>query len=150
MQKNDAWKKDSSGRRKPVPTDETCELTADTVICAIGEQTDLEILTESGIEPWDDGSLRVDPETLETDVENVFVGGDALRGPSTVVESIADAKRAVTAITGKEWGPDSVISVIGAGGMPRSSRMTKGSDSNTPCPSAKRCQRSSLSPSIQA
>jgi putative selenate reductase len=93
---------DSSGRKQPVPTEELFEMAVDTVISAIGEYTDLKILTESGIKPWADGSLKVDPETLGTDVENVFIGGDAVRGPSTVVESIADARRAATAIAEKE------------------------------------------------
>jgi len=36
------------------------------------------------------------------DIENVFIGGDAFRGPSTVVESIADARKAAEAIARKE------------------------------------------------
>ena len=35
-------------------------------------------------------------------MENVFIGGDALRGPSTVVESIADGKKAAETIIKKE------------------------------------------------
>ncbi len=45
---------------------------------------------------------HVNPETLETNLKNVFIGGDALRGPSTVVESIADARKAAEAIVKKE------------------------------------------------
>jgi putative selenate reductase len=93
---------DSTGRRQPEPTGEFCEIAVDSVISAIGEHTDFKMLVESGLKLRADGSLKVDPETLETDVENVFIGGDAFRGPSTVVESIADARRAVTAISVKE------------------------------------------------
>ena len=35
-------------------------------------------------------------------MENVHIGGDAYRGPATVVESIADARRAVASIMKKE------------------------------------------------
>jgi len=35
-------------------------------------------------------------------LENVFIGGDAYRGPSTVIESIADGKKAAEAILKKE------------------------------------------------
>ena len=35
----------------------------------------------------------VNPETNETSVDNVFAGGDLLRGPATVVEAIADGRK---------------------------------------------------------
>lgn len=93
---------DSTGRRQPVGTEETEEIAVDTVISAVGEYTDLKILIGSGLKTGADGRLNVEQETLETDVENVFIGGDAFRGPSTVVSSIADARRAVTAIAQRE------------------------------------------------
>jgi putative selenate reductase len=97
---------DESGRRRPVPTDETVEVKADSVISAIGEHPDAGLLESCGLKPEKDGRIRVNPETLETGMENVFIGGDAFRGPSTVVESIADARRAAEAIAEKaipEW-----------------------------------------------
>jgi len=93
---------DSSGRRRPVPTEETEEIAVDSVISAIGEYTDPKILTACGLKLGADSRPYVDPETLETNLKNVFIGGDALRGPSTVVESIADARRAAEAIAKKE------------------------------------------------
>ncbi len=93
---------DSSGRRRPVPTEETEEIAVDSVISAIGEYTDLKFLTACGLKLGTDSKPYVDPETLETNLKNVFIGGDALRGPSTVVESIADARRAAEAIARKE------------------------------------------------
>jgi len=93
---------DSSGRRSPQPTGETRDLAVDSVISAIGEHPDIDILAACGLRPSADGRLTVDTETLETEVENVFIGGDAFRGPSTVVESIADAKKAAESIASKE------------------------------------------------
>ncbi len=93
---------DSSGRKRPVPTEEIEELTFDSVISSIGEYTDLSILAESGLKLNKKGGLNVDPATLETDIESVFIGGDAFRGPSTVVESIADARKAAEAIARRE------------------------------------------------
>ncbi|MBE3113510.1 MAG: putative selenate reductase subunit YgfK [Actinobacteria bacterium] len=93
---------DSSGRRCPVPTEETEEIAVDSVISAIGEYTDKKFLTTQGIKLGKDSRPYVDPETLEANLKNVFIGGDALRGPSTVVESIADARRAAEAIARKE------------------------------------------------
>jgi len=93
---------DSSGRRSPVPTEETEEIAVDAVISAIGEYTDPKFLTAQGLKLGADSRPYVDPETLETNLENVFIGGDALRGPSTVVESIADARKVAEAIARKE------------------------------------------------
>ncbi len=93
---------DSSRRRRPLPTENFEEMSFDSLISAIGEHTDPRILENSGLKLNQDGNLKVDPQTLETDIENVFIGGDAFRGPSTVVESIADARRAVDAISRKE------------------------------------------------
>ena len=93
---------DSSGRRSPVPTEETEEIAVDAVISAIGEYTDPKFLTAQGLKLGADSRPYVDPKTLETNLENVFIAGDALRGPSTVVESIADARKVAEAVARKE------------------------------------------------
>ncbi|MEA1939570.1 MAG: putative selenate reductase subunit YgfK, partial [Candidatus Caldatribacteriota bacterium] len=93
---------DSSGRRRPVPTEESEEISIDSVISAIGEYTDSEFLSACGLKIEKNNRPHANPETLETNLKNVFIGGDALRGPSTVVESIADARKAAEAIAKKE------------------------------------------------
>ncbi|MGB6369477.1 MAG: putative selenate reductase subunit YgfK, partial [Atribacterota bacterium] len=93
---------DSSGRRRPVPTEETEEITVDSVISAIGEYTDSKFLSACGLKIKKNNRPHANPETLETNLKNVFIGGDALRGPSTVVESIADARKAAEAIVKRE------------------------------------------------
>lgn len=93
---------DSSGRRRPVPTEETEEIAVDSVISAIGEYTDSKFLSACGFKIEKNNRPHANPETLETNLKNVFIGGDALRGPSTVVESIADARKAAEAIAKKE------------------------------------------------
>jgi putative selenate reductase len=93
---------DSSGRRRPVPTEETEEITVDSVISAIGEYADSEFLTACGLKIEKNSRPHTNPETLETNLKNVFIGGDALRGPSTVIESIADARTAAEAIAKRE------------------------------------------------
>ncbi|MDE6997402.1 MAG: FAD-dependent oxidoreductase, partial [Oscillospiraceae bacterium] len=77
---------DASGRRSPVETDETVEIPCDTVISAVGERVDSEFLTACGVETGRKGC----PD-FKTNLENVYAGGDAFRGPATVVEGIADA-----------------------------------------------------------
>jgi putative selenate reductase len=93
---------DSSGRRSPRPTVETRDMGIDSVISAIGEHPDMAVLAAGGLKTGEDGRLIVNNETLEAGVANVFIGGDAFRGPSTVVESIADAKRAAESIASRE------------------------------------------------
>jgi putative selenate reductase len=93
---------DSSGRRRPVPTEETEEITVDSVISAIGEYTDSKFLSACGLKIEKNNRPRANTENLETNLKNVFIGGDALRGPSTVVESIADARKAAEAIAKRE------------------------------------------------
>lgn len=93
---------DSSGRRRPVPTEETEEIAVDSVISAIGEYTDSKFLSACGLKIEKNNRPHANPETLETNLKNVFIGGDALRGPSTVVESIADARKAAEAIAKRE------------------------------------------------
>ena len=93
---------DSSGRRRPVPIEGTEEITVDSVISAIGEYTDFKFLSACGLKIEKNNRPHANPETLETNLKNVYVGGDALRGPSTVVESIADARKVANTITKRE------------------------------------------------
>jgi NADPH-dependent glutamate synthase beta subunit-like oxidoreductase len=83
---------DESGRRKPIPI-EGSEFTQETdmVILAIGEAPDLEFLPKE-IERNEDGTIWVNPFTMETSVRGVFAGGDAVTGPATVIEAIRAGK----------------------------------------------------------
>jgi len=94
---------DSSGRRRPIPIEnEFEEIKVDSVISAIGESVDSDILLKNGVILNNNGKINVIPGTNETSIRNVFVGGDALRGPSTVIESIADGSRAASVIISRE------------------------------------------------
>ena len=89
---------DEKGRRKPEPTGEFVEIDCDTVISAVGEKVESELLTASGVE--------VDAKGLpdfRTNVEGVYAGGDAMRGPATVVEGIADAQWFANAVIGDSY-----------------------------------------------
>jgi putative selenate reductase len=86
---------DERGRRKPIPTGERLEIPCDTVIAAVGEQVDSAVFTANGIET---DARGIPP--FRTNLEGVYVGGDAMRGPATVVEGIADARRFADAVLG--------------------------------------------------
>lgn len=94
--------KDVSGRRRPVPVEgKTVSFSVDTVLTAIGELVDYDLLEENGIAVSEGGEILVD-EFNETSVDDVFIVGDAYRGPATVVEGIADARRAADGILRRE------------------------------------------------
>jgi ferredoxin len=42
--------------------------------------------------------MKIDPLTLQTDEADIFAGGDAVRGPQTVIEAIADGREAAISI----------------------------------------------------
>jgi hypothetical protein len=54
------------------------------------------------------GTLCVDPDTLKTNVEGVFAGGDVAKGPRSVIEAIEAGRRAATSID-KFLGGDGLI-----------------------------------------
>ncbi|NWF87239.1 FAD-dependent oxidoreductase [Candidatus Bathyarchaeota archaeon] len=89
---------DESGRRKPTPI-EGSEFTRETdmVILAIGEIPDLGFLPKE-IELNEDNTVWVNPITMETSVEGIFAGGDAVTGPATIIEAIRAGKRAAESI----------------------------------------------------
>ncbi len=97
--KNELGERDASGRRKPVPVPGTEFIEPiDTLIVAIGEQPEVESVSGTEIETtkWD--TIKVDTETLATNKQGVFAGGDVVSGPNTVVEAIADGKKAALVI----------------------------------------------------
>lgn len=95
---------DSSGRRRPVETDQVFDLDCDNLISAIGEKADAKLISAFGVPLTDKGWPQVNPETLETEIENVYAIGDVQSGPSTVVRCIASARKAVEAAIDKEIG----------------------------------------------
>ncbi len=78
---------------------ETKRVEADTVITAIGQSTDLSFLpTGSKLKTTKRGTFDVDSRSLATNIDGVFAGGDVRRGPATMIEAIADGKKAAVAI----------------------------------------------------
>jgi heterodisulfide reductase subunit A len=85
---------DASGRRKPVPVKGSEFRTAvDHVVVAIGLAPETSRFAgELALDA--DGTIKVDPETLQTSVPGVFAGGDVVTGPSLIVNAIGQGKRA--------------------------------------------------------
>ena len=89
---------DESGRRRPIPIpDSESKMSVDTVIIAIGQEITPDALLTK-LEPTQYGSLEVNPITLQTNVKNVFGGGDVALGGGTVIEAVAAGKEAAISI----------------------------------------------------
>jgi NADPH-dependent glutamate synthase beta subunit-like oxidoreductase len=70
-------------------------LLADAVIEAIGQGP---LDGFEGLETGERGLVVVDPEAMTTSVAGVFAGGDLVSGGATVVQAVAEGKRAARAI----------------------------------------------------
>ena len=92
---------DASGRRRPEPAPGT-EFTVpcDRVLLAIGQGPELDWLTEPGNEGPQNARnrLKADAVTFETGRAGVFGTGDVRIGASTVVQAIAEGRRAAYAV----------------------------------------------------
>lgn len=91
--RNELGDQDSSGRRKPVPVKGSeFEIPLDTLIVAISEQPDAEAFQGLRTTKW--GTIETNVESTAAGKPGVFSGGDVARGPTGVIEAIADGKRA--------------------------------------------------------
>jgi len=92
---------DESGRRKPIiKNNSEFTLKTDIIIKALGfdpenlpnlfKEKDLKVST------W--GTIKVDFDTMETNLPGVFAAGDIIRGASLVVWAIRDGREAATSI----------------------------------------------------
>jgi putative selenate reductase len=92
--RNELGEPGPDGRRRPVPVvGSEFQIEADSVVIAIGQA--LEVGSwKIEVGDW----VVVDPLTLATSVPGVFAGGDAVRGPATIVEACADGRQAAEAI----------------------------------------------------
>lgn len=90
---------DRSGRRVPKQIADSGHIIAtDMVIEAIGQRPDTSFIKDGEIKTATGGTVIADRRTLATDRKGVFAGGDAVTGPQTVVEAIANGQRAASSI----------------------------------------------------
>jgi putative selenate reductase len=93
-QKMELGEKDSSGRSKPVPIEGSeFDLTCDTIIPAVGQETDIDFVSSQ--------LLKTKEGSYETQIPNVFIGGDALNGGVSAIAAIGDGRKAAQMIIDK-------------------------------------------------
>jgi NADH-quinone oxidoreductase subunit F len=98
---------DRSGRRRPEEGGEAFVIPADQVLVAIGQQLDPQrICDDVSLDTRGGGFIIADAVSGQTSAKWIFAGGDAVSGPSSVVEAVAAGERAAVGIdkflTGKE------------------------------------------------
>ncbi len=89
---------DRFGRRKPTLTDQKDLIPCDSVILAIGERVDANLVQSLGVAHASDNTIQVDPLSLITSRARVYAAGDVVGGPSNVVTAMSYGKRAAQAI----------------------------------------------------
>jgi NADPH-dependent glutamate synthase beta subunit-like oxidoreductase len=90
----------------------------DTILIAAGQAPDLSFLEDGGadIEQFRPGWPKVDPATLMTSGDGVFVAGDLAHGPRLLIDAVASGKKAARSIyqhiTGLALHPETLMSFV--------------------------------------
>ena len=92
---------DASGRRRPVTEkDSEYKINANLVIKSLGFEPEnipkLFNAEELSVSRW--GTIKIDLQTMETNLDGVFAAGDIVRGASLVVWAIRDGRDAANQI----------------------------------------------------
>jgi putative selenate reductase len=90
--------RDASGRRAPRPTAGTVTVACELLVAAVGEAPDRALLEAFGLACGADGRPLCDPASQESSARGVFVGGDAARGPASIIAAESDGRRAAYSI----------------------------------------------------
>ena len=93
-------KPDASGRARPIPVEGSeFVIETDVIIPAISQQPDLSFLpTDHNIDLSRWQTFAADETTMATNIPGVFAGGDAVTGPNTVIDAIAQGHIAADSI----------------------------------------------------
>ena len=106
--RNELGPADASGRRRPVPIKGSeFVIPCDCVVPAIGQKIVADwAADEPDLQLTRRNTFQVDPVTMQTGISDLFAAGDAVTGPSTVIEAVAAGHKAVAAmhafLNGKE------------------------------------------------
>ncbi len=98
LQKMDLGEPDASGRRSPIVVEGATELLdVDVAIVSVGVSPNPLIPSSiDGLQVSRWGTVIVNEETMQSDVKDLFAGGDIVRGGATVILAMGDGRRAAT------------------------------------------------------
>lgn len=100
LQKMELGEPDASGRRSPVVVEGATELIdVDTVVVSVGVSPNPLIPSSiAGLQVTRWGTIVVNEETMQSDLPDLFAGGDIVRGGATVILAMGDGRRAAEAM----------------------------------------------------
>ncbi|WP_276894480.1 bifunctional dihydroorotate dehydrogenase B NAD binding subunit/NADPH-dependent glutamate synthase [Hallella bergensis] len=92
---------DASGRKRPVATGETVTLECDQVVVAVGVSPNPLVPTSiQGLELGRKNTIVVNDQ-MQSSRENIYAGGDIVRGGATVILAMGDGRRAAKGMAEK-------------------------------------------------
>lgn len=96
VQKMELGEPDVSGRRSPVPVEGSEYLIdADVVVVAVGVSPNPIVPNSvAGLEVSRKGTIVVDEQTMQSNLPELYAGGDIVRGGATVILAMGDGRRA--------------------------------------------------------
>ena len=100
LQKMELGEPDASGRRKPISIEGATEwFDVDEVIVSVGVSPNPLIpATFKGLQISKWGTIIVNQETMQSDLPDVYAGGDIVRGGATVILAMGDGRKAAAAM----------------------------------------------------
>ena len=96
LQKMELGEPDASGRRSPIEIPGATEtIDVDVVVVSVGVSPNPLIPSSiKGLDVTRWGTVVVNQETMQSDVKDIFAGGDIVRGGATVILAMGDGRRA--------------------------------------------------------
>lgn len=100
LQKMELGEPDASGRRRPVPVEGAIEtVDVDEVIVSVGVSPNpLVPRAFQGLEVSKRGTIVVDETSMQSALQDVYAGGDIVRGGATVILAMGDGRKAAAAM----------------------------------------------------
>ena len=100
LQKMELGEPDASGRRRPVAVEGAIEtIDIDVAVVSIGVSPNPLIPSAfEGLQISKWGTIIVNQETMQSDLPDVYAGGDIVRGGATVILAMGDGRRAAAAM----------------------------------------------------
>lgn len=100
LQKMELGEPDASGRRRPVPIEGAIDtIDVDEVIVSVGVSPNPLIPREfKGLEVTRKGTIVVNEDSMRSSLDDVYAGGDIVRGGATVILAMGDGRKAAAAM----------------------------------------------------
>ncbi len=89
---------DDYGHFSPAFNHVTQRVEGDQVILALGQETDLSFLGREDPVVVEGGLIMVEEETMKTEMEGVYAGGDVVSGPRSVIHAVDAGRKAAVSM----------------------------------------------------